>query len=55
VAVTPKTKCCLSKPRCKRCPVRLLSDGKLNPDQVRRLFSDGRNKKALKKAKIKVS
>jgi hypothetical protein len=25
----PKKKCCVSKPRCKRCPIRLLADGKL--------------------------
>ncbi len=27
----PKKKCCVSKPRCKRCPLRLLAEGKL-PD-----------------------
>ena len=28
---TPKKKCCVSKPRCRRCPLRMLSDGTL-PD-----------------------
>ncbi|WP_141779597.1 hypothetical protein [Nocardioides albertanoniae] len=27
----PKTECCVSKPRCKRCPIRMLKDGTL-PD-----------------------
>jgi hypothetical protein len=25
----PKKKCCLSKPRCTRCPIRMLADGTL--------------------------
>lgn len=25
----PKSKCCVSKPRCKRCPIRMLKDGSL--------------------------
>jgi hypothetical protein len=25
----PKTKCCVSKDRCKRCPIRMLKDGTL--------------------------
>lgn len=31
MAVKPKKKCCSDKPRCKRCPIRLLSEGKLPP------------------------
>ena len=27
----PKNKCCVSKPRCKRCPIQMLKDGTL-PD-----------------------
>jgi len=27
----PKSKCCVSKPRCKRCPIQMLKDGTL-PD-----------------------
>ena len=27
----PKRKCCGSKPRCRRCPIRLLADGALPP------------------------
>ena len=29
MAVKPKKKCCSDKPRCSRCPIRLLSEGKL--------------------------
>ncbi len=25
----PKKSCCLSKPRCSRCPVRMLAEGRL--------------------------
>ena len=25
----PKTKCCVSKPRCNRCPLRMLKEGTL--------------------------
>ncbi|MBC7277877.1 hypothetical protein [Nocardioides sp.] len=25
----PKTECCVSKPRCKRCPIRMLQEGTL--------------------------
>lgn len=25
----PKTECCVSKPRCSRCPIRMLKDGDL--------------------------
>jgi hypothetical protein len=31
VAGKPKKKCCVSKPRCSRCPVRMLANGTL-PD-----------------------
>lgn len=27
----PKTKCCVSKDRCGRCPIRMLKDGTLPP------------------------
>ncbi len=29
VAKLPKTKCCVSKSRCGRCPIRMLKDGSL--------------------------
>lgn len=29
--VKPKKKCCVSKPRCQRCPLRMLADGTLSP------------------------
>jgi hypothetical protein len=25
----PKSKCCVDKPRCKRCPIRMLKEGTL--------------------------
>lgn len=25
----PKDKCCVSKPRCKRCPIQMMKDGTL--------------------------
>lgn len=50
--VRPKKKCCQDKPRCKRCPIRLLAEGKLEPQDARALFAGARNKKALKKAKL---
>ncbi len=28
-AKMPKKKCCVSKPRCKRCPIQMLKDGTL--------------------------
>lgn len=50
--VTPKKTCCASKPRCKRCPIRLLAEGRLDPDEARELFRKGRNRKQAKKAKL---
>lgn len=49
--VKPKKKCCQDKPRCKRCPIRLLADGRLDPADAKEIFAKARNKKALKKAK----
>jgi hypothetical protein len=48
--MTPKSSCCQDRPRCKRCPVRLLAAGKLTPQDARKIFAKSRNKKALKKA-----
>ena len=52
----PKSKCCVSKSRCKRCPIRMLKEGTL-PDgytvRKRKLVRlDGKKvtKKRLKKA-----
>ena len=55
VSARPKDKCCTTKPRCKRCPIRLLSEGKLAPDEAKKIFAKGRNRKALKKAKLSVA
>jgi hypothetical protein len=52
VPVRPKDKCCTSKPRCKRCPIRLLADGKLSSSEAKKIFAKGRNRKALKKANL---
>jgi len=32
----PKKKCCVSSPRCKRCPVRLKAEGKKRAKKKRR-------------------
>ncbi len=50
MSVKPKKSCCQDRPRCKRCPIRLLADGKLDPETARALFAKDRNKKALRKA-----
>ena len=47
-----KKECCIAKPRCKRCPIRMLSDGKLSPEDAKEIFAKNRNCKALKKAKL---
>lgn len=30
-ATQPKSKCCVSKDRCKRCPIRMLKEGTMPP------------------------
>jgi hypothetical protein len=30
-AKLPKSKCCVSKDRCKRCPIRMLQEGTMPP------------------------
>ncbi|MEJ7648029.1 MAG: hypothetical protein WKF57_03115 [Nakamurella sp.] len=50
MGVKPKTSCCEDKPRCKRCPIRLLASGQLDPEVARKLFAKDRNRKALKRA-----
>lgn len=48
----PKKKCCVSKPRCKRCPIRMMADGTL-PDgytvKKRKLVKVKKKKKKDKK------
>lgn len=55
MSVRPKDKCCTSKPRCKRCPIQLLVDGKLSPQDAKKIFAKGRNRKALEKSALKKS
>ncbi|HEV7875065.1 MAG TPA: hypothetical protein VGP00_00210 [Nocardioides sp.] len=49
----PKSKCCVSKTRCKRCPIRMLKEGTL-PDgytvQRRKLVKVDKKKSAKKLA-----
>ena len=52
VAARPKKKCCTSKPRCKRCPIRMLAEGRLDRKDAKVIFAKARNRKALKKAKL---
>lgn len=48
----PKTKCCVSRDRCKRCPIRMLKEGTL-PDgytvKKRKLVKVDATKKSGKK------
>ena len=41
MSVRPKKKCCMDKPRCQRCPIRLLADGRLSPEDARTIFAEG--------------
>ena len=51
----PKKKCCDDRPRCKRCPIRMLSEGRLSPEEARAIFAKARNRKMLKKSGLKVT
>jgi hypothetical protein len=56
----PKTKCCVSKSRCDRCPIRMLKEGTLpsgygvRKRELVRVDAEGRpvSKKAVKKSEI---
>ena len=50
----PKKKCCKSKPRCKRCPIRMLAEGRLDPADAKEIFRLERNRKQAKKEHLKV-
>ncbi|WOF21884.1 hypothetical protein N8K70_10860 [Microbacterium betulae] len=52
--VKPKKSCCASKPRCTRCPIRLLAEGRLDPADAKKIFADDRNRKQAKKAKLDI-
>jgi hypothetical protein len=52
VSARPKKKCCRDKPRCQRCPIRMLAEGTLAPADAKKIFASERNRKALKKAKL---
>ena len=47
----PKTKCCVSKPRCGRCPIRMLKEGTLPEGYTvkKRVLVRADGKKATKK------
>ncbi|WP_156761551.1 hypothetical protein [Microbacterium karelineae] len=49
---TPKKTCCVSKPRCRRCPIRMLAEGRLDPADAKVLFQRSRNRKQAKKAHL---
>ena len=54
---SPKKKCCVSKPRCKRCPIRMMTEGTL-PDgytvKKRKLVKvKKKDKKSTSKTKAK--
>ncbi|MTE24203.1 hypothetical protein [Microbacterium sp. ZXX196] len=46
---TPKKKCCASKPRCTRCPIRMLKEGRLDPADAKVLFANARNRSQLER------
>ena len=56
----PKTKCCVSRSRCDRCPIRMLKEGSLpagygvHKRALVRLDADGKTAKAkkIKKAQL---
>lgn len=55
----PKTECCVSSPRCKRCPIRMLAEGSLPPGfavRKRKLVrvdaSGKRGRKKVKKSEV---
>ena len=48
----PKKKCCTDRPRCKRCPIRMLAEGTLPPGYAvhkRKLVKTAPGKKAKKR------
>ena len=52
VAKLPKTKCCVSKDRCQRCPIRMLKEGTLPEGYTvkRRVLVRADGKKVTKKS-----
>lgn len=57
MAKMPKKKCCVSKSKCGRCPLRMLAEGRLPAGYTvkkRRLVKLDVNVKQLKSAKIKL-
>ena len=52
VPAKPKKKCCTDRPRCKRCPIRMLAEGTLPPGYAvhkRKLVKTAPGKKAKKR------
>ena len=54
----PKTECCVSKPRCDRCPIRMLKEGSLpsgygvHKRKLVRLDAEGKKAKKVKKSDL---
>ncbi len=48
----PKKKCCTSKPKCKRCPIALMKQGKLPPGYTVKKRELVKTKKAKRADKI---
>ena len=57
VAKLPKTKCCVSKKKCSRCPLRMLKEGTLPEGYTvkRRVLVREDGKKVTKKKLAKVA
>lgn len=53
----PKIKCCVSKPRCSRCPLQMLADGTLPAGHtvIKRRLIDPMGKPVKKKAQQKAA
>ena len=53
MAVKPKKECCTSKPKCKRCPLRMLAEGTLPAGYTvkKRKLVKAKNGKKKKKKK----
>lgn len=51
----PKSKCCVSTPRCKRCPIQMLKDGRLPPGYTVRKRKLVKVEKIGKKGKKKLA
>lgn len=58
MAPKPKKKCCTSKPKCARCPIRMLAEGTLPPGYTvkkRKLIKEKKTDKKSAKKLVKAA